>query len=60
MGSVKYTEDSITLYDRNGVEIVKWLESEWIEDSQVVFSIAHAIEILLTDGDDDLKTILEQ
>lgn len=40
---VKYSPDYIAIMKGNK-EIVGWHEEEWIEDSQIVFSICNAIE----------------
>ena len=46
--SIHFSEDYISI-QFNGTEIVGWTESEWIEDPQVVFSIANAIHLAYTD-----------
>jgi hypothetical protein len=43
---VAYGEDTIAIY-HGGEEVVRWVEDEWVEDSQVVFPIVHAVEMAL-------------
>ena len=40
-----FGEKDIQITDRKGNEIVYWIIDEWIEDPNVVFSIANAIEL---------------
>jgi hypothetical protein len=37
---------------RNDEEVLYWDESEWIEDSEVVFQIANAIDMALTNPEE--------
>lgn len=56
--NVHIDKDSISICDRFGSEIVMWHEDEWKEDPSVVFSIANAILIAKTEGEQSLKKIL--
>lgn len=46
---VEFTESEIRIYDDDEAELVGWTEQEWIEDPQVVFSIANAVMLSVTD-----------
>ncbi len=48
---VEITEDTIGIYD-GVVELVHWIESEWIEDPSVVISICNAIVLAYDDPGD--------
>lgn len=52
---VEITEDTIRIYDQFGVEIVGWIKKEWTKDEDVVLSIATALDIFYTEGEDVLK-----
>ena len=41
---VEYGKDYIAIFE-NGNEVIYWDETEWKDDSQVVFSIVNAIEL---------------
>ena len=43
MQKVIYGEDYIQIKE-NGKELVYWTESEWVEDSQLIFSICNAVQ----------------
>lgn len=59
MNLLEISEEEITINDSQGNEIVKWVESEWIEDSAIVVSIANAINIVYIDGEEALKDLLK-
>jgi hypothetical protein len=44
---VEYGDDYITIF-RYGKEVLHWIEEEWQEDPQVVFSICHAVALAAT------------
>ena len=48
--------ESIRIY-KGEKEIVGWIMSEWEEDSEVVFSIANAIKLALTNPKELEETI---
>ena len=41
---IEYGQDYICIKDKKG-EIVYWNEDEWKEDSQLIFSILHALQL---------------
>ncbi len=45
---VEINEDSIRIFE-NQVEIVGWNQTEWIEDPNIITSIANAIHLAVTD-----------
>jgi hypothetical protein len=45
---VVYGEDSISILYK-GKEILYWVQDEWIEDPQLLFSIGYAIELAYQD-----------
>ena len=49
---VKFYDDDITIYDGDGTEVVHWVMGEWIEDPEIVFSIANAIHMMHTDPEE--------
>lgn len=51
-------KDYITIYDHEGTELVHWVEDEWIEDPEVVISIANAIHLFYTKGEAYLIDLL--
>lgn len=57
---IEITEGAIRIYDADGKEIVGWVQSEWVEDPEVVYSIANAVRITCSSGADELKRILEK
>lgn len=48
----------VHLGDSEG-EIVSWVESEWIEDPEVVISIVHAVRFLIEFGGDFLRSRIQ-
>jgi len=40
--TVIYHEDAIEIQDSEGNEVLYWVEDEWVENPQVVFSIVNA------------------
>ena len=45
-----YGEDHITIIDKKTKkEIVHWVKDEWVENSELIFSIAHAVELAYID-----------
>lgn len=57
---IEITEDTIRIYDAENNEIVGWTKEEWRKDEDVVLSIANAIDIFYTEGQDFLKNILTE
>jgi hypothetical protein len=49
-GFVIYGDKEITITFMSGAEIVHWIEDEWVEDPQVVFSIVEAVRLAGTEG----------
>jgi hypothetical protein len=45
MLKVEICDEEITISDREGIEIVHWVHTEWEEDPSVVPCIAHAIQL---------------
>lgn len=56
---IEFGDDFIAITDSNDNEIVRWVEDEWIEDSDVTFAIANAILIASTEGAKGLKNALD-
>ena len=54
--NIEYTENEIRILE-NDKEIVMWTKSEWEEDSEIVFSIANAIQLAMTNPK-KLKTLI--
>ena len=44
MEKIIYGTDYITIEDEKG-EIVHWIDDEWQEDTYLIFSICHAVEL---------------
>lgn len=59
MNKIIIDAQEITINDRKGNEIVKWVDDEWIEDPSVTVSIANAINIIYTEGEDTLKQTIK-
>lgn len=53
-------QDSITILDNEGKEIVHWIQDEWTEDPTVVPSIANAVHVFHTQGIEYLKNMKEE
>lgn len=51
-------EGYVRIYDKNGNEIVGWIEDEWTEDPEAVESIAMALKIYYEDGEAALIAII--
>lgn len=51
---IEFATDGIYINDEHG-EIVSWVEDEWIEDSEVVFAIANAIQLYYVIGPEALR-----
>ena len=47
---VEITEDSVTIRNEQGKEIVHWIEDEWKEDPSVTLAIANAITMFYNQG----------
>ncbi|TKJ83837.1 hypothetical protein PaeCFBP13512_22210 [Paenibacillus sp. CFBP13512] len=58
--SIVINQDSITILDAEGKEIVHWIQDEWVEDSTLVPSIANAVHVLHTQGVEYLKNMIEE
>lgn len=56
---VVFHEEGISIIDWEG-EIVYWHKDEWAEDPEVVFSIANAIVIALTESPAAVKKLIER
>lgn len=58
MGRVEIDTDYIRIYDSDGEEIVGWVEDEWLEEPTLVVGIATVIDILHTEGEDAVKSMI--
>jgi len=54
---IVFGEESIHIMDGK-TEVVMWTKQEWIDDPEVVFSIANAIKIALTDEPQKVAQII--
>lgn len=54
---IVFGEESIHIMDGKD-EVVMWTKQEWIDDPEVVFSIANAIKIALAKGPQEVKKII--
>lgn len=55
---VTLDEDSIYITDDHGEEVVMWTEQEWVDEPNVVLSIANAIKIYYEEGADKLRSYI--
>jgi len=53
---VIYGEDYICI-EYKGKEVLYWIEDEWLEDGNVVFSICHAVELAVSNPKELLKKL---
>lgn len=56
---VQFTDGRIGIWDGCGAEIVYWVEDEWVKDPSVVLSICNAIKLVLTDGPQALRDLID-
>jgi hypothetical protein len=54
---IKFTDESISIHQNNNAEIVYWHIDEWKDNPEIVFSIANAIKLALTNPNKLLKLI---
>jgi len=55
---VAFEGDAIALYDEEGIEIVRWVKDEWVEDPDVVLSIVNAVRLFYQDGPRAVKRVI--
>lgn len=55
---VEISDFEITIYDRKGYEIAKWVQDEWELEPEIVCSICNAIDIFYRKGDKYLISLM--
>lgn len=54
---VEFGDDYIRIHDKENFELVYWHIDEWIDDPEVVFSIANAVKLAYSDPKLLIKTL---
>ena len=54
---LEITTGGVYIYDKNGNEIMSWMEDEWKEDVTSVVATCNAINVFYTEGEEALQKI---